>query len=419
MTQTNSSQSSNKKKLLIVTSTFPKGCDDEVTARFVFDLALALKKYYQVFVVAPHSVGAKTSETVDGLKVERFRYFFPDFLQGLTTGSGMLSDAKTNPLAILQLPFFLIAEFLTVLRVLKREKIDVINSHWMIPQGLICTIVKAVTGVVHIATVHAAGVFLLKRLGAPGRMLARFIETRSDKILPVSLYIKSEVKLLTSGLKDYSVIPMGVDGDKFFKHPDKREDFRLRLGLEDKFTFLFVGKFAEKKGIPVLLESGRILKSKRDNFKIVIIGGGILEKKLKAMTEALGLDSVVEFKGWIKNNELPSFYAASDIVVVPSIFDSKGETEGMPVVVNEALAAGAPVIASNISGIPDTVKPGINGWLFAPGSSEALAELMAKAMDLSRNELNSYKSNALNTSTENYWENIARRYSFAIESVGL
>ncbi|MBU1084105.1 MAG: glycosyltransferase, partial [Candidatus Omnitrophica bacterium] len=105
------------------------------------------------------------------------------------------------------------------------------------------------------------------------------------------------------------------------------------------------------------------MKDNGADFKVVIAGGGPLEERLKNDAAGRGLTGLIEFAGWKKNDELPEIYSASDVVVVPSVFDSKGESEGMPVVINEAFAAGVPVLASGISGITDLVENGRNGWL--------------------------------------------------------
>ncbi len=404
-----------KKNYLIITTTFPKSKDDAVSARFVFDLARSLTKHYNVHVMAPSSPGAKNREDMGGVIVHRFRYFFPNSLELLNSGNGILPDLKKNIFLALELPFFFVSELISTAVLIKKEKIDIVNSHWIFPQGFICALIKKMgyKNLFHVTTPHAADVFLLKRWGAAGRRLAGFIIKNSDLILPVSTYIKYETERLAGVLRPYEVLPMGADTDKFRENADKN-GLRSRLGFDDVFTFLFVGKFVEKKGIPFLIQAARIIKDKNISFKLVLIGGGPLEGEVKDMVNKFRLNQEIRLLGWVKNDLLPDIYSASDVVIVPSVFDKKGESEGMPVVINEAMACGVPVIASTVSGIPDIVKDNENGWLTEPADAHKLAAKMEKAAQL--NDFTVFKRNALETARNNSYANLADKYYAAIES---
>jgi glycosyltransferase involved in cell wall biosynthesis len=400
-----------KKNLLIVTTTFPSSKDDKVSARFVFDLARALTVPFNVHVLAPSSPDAKGSEYMDGVRVHRFKYFIPASLQLLTTGDGILSNMKKNIFLILQLPFLLISELIYAIHIIKKEKIDVVNSHWIIPQGLIVAFIKKPLRIKHILTVHAADIFTLKRWGFMGRILARYIVKRSDKVMAVSNYIKSVIDELVEKEYDFTVMPMGVRVDVF--NGKKSGEDKIEESTADKsLKILFVGKMAEKKGLKFLLDALSIIKNKSRSFKLDIIGGGFLESSLKSYTSQLGLDEDVHFYGWIANERLPDFYKNCDIVAVPSIFDKKGETEGMPVVVLEAMAMSRPVLGSHISGIPDIVTDGYNGWLTAPGDAKQIADKIESIYDLNKDM---YKENAYKTAEKFTYEKVAAKYKDAIE----
>lgn len=402
-----------KKKILISTSTFPKGSGDIKTARFVYDLAMAMRDSYEVHVIAPHYPGALSVEKSDGLTIHRFRYFFPVSYESLSSGSGMLSDIRSNKLSLFQVPFFLFSQFFCTLRIVKLEKIDILNAHWIVPQGLIASLVKVFRKVTSVVTCHAADVFLLKRYGLPGKVIAGFIARMTDLFLPVSNFIKWEVINLAGHDIKAAVIPMGVNRKIFYPRPDKKT-LRDKLSLNDITTFLFVGKLVEKKGAEVLLTASEILLKKGMKFNVVIAGGGIMEEELIKLSDSLGLNNAVKFLGWVSNDSLPEIYSASDCLVVPSIFDSKGETEGMPVVINEALSSGIPVIASRISGIPDVIKPGVNGWLVKSGDAYSLAEAM-EGIILGSVNMGLFSKQALDSSRDLSYENIASRYKESID----
>lgn len=399
------------KNLLIATSTFPQGPEDKATARFVLDLALSMREHYKVFVLAPHYPGGRSFEEYEGIKVIRFKYFVPTKLEALATGSGMLSAVRKNPLTLLQLPFFILCELLALIRTARRYDIDIINSHWAVPQGVLAAITCKMLRIDHVVTLHAAGVFLLRRMGFLGRMLLRFTANNSDRFLPVSSYIDSVAKEIADMELNSVIIPMGVDPDRF-KPLLSREDAKVKLDIADRKAFLFVGKFVEKKGIKTLLSAADMLKRKRDDFTILLVGGGILEEDMKNLSQELSLNDNVKFLGWVNNFLLRDIYTASDVVVIPSVFDRKGETEGMPVVVLESLAAGRSILASRISGIPDVVKDGINGCLVEPASSEDLCRQMDKLIDT---DLGSYESKAIETAEEYSYENIAIKYRDAMD----
>ena len=114
-----------KKNLLIITTTFPAGRDDKVSARFVFDLAKSLKSYYNVSVLAPSFPGAEKLENMGGVKVHRFSYFFPASLQRLTTGEGILANMGRNKFLMFQLPFLFFSLFYNLIKIVKKEKIDI------------------------------------------------------------------------------------------------------------------------------------------------------------------------------------------------------------------------------------------------------------------------------------------------------
>ncbi len=402
------------KKLLIATSTFPQSSEDTVTARFVFDLAVALMDHYKVYVVAPHFNNSKIKEVIKGVIVYRFKYFFPATLQLLTSGNGMLNDIKRNPLALLQLPAFFISSFFSTLSIVRKENIDIINSHWVVPQGFICALVKKITGVKHVVTAHAADIFMLKRFGIIGKAVTNFIIKNSDIILPVSNYIKEKIMSLSSLPKTHAIVSMGANINKFIVTADKKV-LRERLCLDNKFTFLFVGKLIEKKGLDSLIHASKILKDKNLDFNLVIVGGGPLEQSLRYLSGSLGLMQYIKFMGWVKNDSLPDIYSASDVLVVPSIFDKKGETEGLPVVIVEAMACGIPVIGSRISGIPEIVSDNENGMLFSPGEANELAQKMYEMM--SRNDIGRFREEALKTSKSYSWHSISEKYRVAIEHV--
>lgn len=399
-------------KILVLTTTFPRWINDTMPA-FVYDLSKRLKENgMEIFVLAPHHEGTKTYEIIDGMKTYRFPYFYPTKYQRLAYGGGILSNLKSN-LARIQVPLFLLSEIYYSFKIVWKEKIDVINSHWLIPQGLVGAICNKTFGTKHVLTVHAAGLFSLERL--PFKMkIAGFITKNTDKIVVVSSYIGERLlDLIPSDLREevndkMDVFSMGV-AIKEYKHVGSDEEkLKSKYGINTKFTLLFIGRLSEKKGVSYLIEamSKIILQA---NANLIICGDGPLSKDLGELVRRKRLEKFVKFAGYVSNSDKLDYLFLSDILIVPSIVTQSGDTEGLPVVVLEGLAAGIPIIVSDVSGIKDVIINGYNGFLVEPESSDGITE---KALSLLDNEeLRVYFSkNALESSKKYDWNIIAEKY---------
>lgn len=156
-------------------------------------------------------------------------------------------------------------------------------------------------------------------------------------------------------------------------------ELRARLGLPDRF-FLFVGRFSEEKNLPRLLDAyaGYRQAAGRQAWGLVMVGRGPQDELLHR--RAQGLDGVT-FAGFQQPDQLPPFYGLASCLVLPSV----SETWGL--VVNEAMAAGLPVLVSHRCGcVPELVRPGWNGYLCDPldiaGMARSMAVLSSPAVEI-------------------------------------
>ena len=162
-----------------------------------------------------------------------------------------------------------------------------------------------------------------------------------------------------------AVIPFGVPLDRYRRtDPDRRDRVeRIRRGLRGPLL-LFVGRFVYYKGVDVLIEA-----ADRWPGSIVIVGEGPLDAGLRAEVARRGLQDKVAFAGRVDDEDLPAYYQACDALVLPSI----ARTEAFGVVQIEAMAAGRPVISTNLpTGVPWVNRDGVTGIVVTPGSAEAL-----------------------------------------------
>ncbi len=400
-------------KVLVLTTTFPRWKED-ATPTFVYDLSQQLRKEgLDVVILAPHHQGAKFEEEREGLNVYRFPYFYPTKYQRLCYEGGVLANLKRSWLARLQVPLLILFELLHALLIARREGISAIHSHWIVPNGLVGAMIRTLRGVFHLSTAHAAGVFILGRL--PFRTsVSRFVFRHSDAITAVSSHVKRRFLELASldsdpkAAEKILVQPMGVD-TKIFEGLDM-ESLRREYSYNEEFIILFVGRFAEKKGIKFLLESIRILVSDSSKARLLLAGTGPLERTLKEKTESLNIGQHVTFMGWVKRERLAELYLLSDLVVVPSIVTSSGDTEGMPTAIAEAMAAGKPVVASDVGGIRDVVVDGYNGFLVRAKDPAGIAARVSELM--SNPQLREEISRHAALSGKNYdWALVGRRYA--------
>ncbi len=199
------------------------------------------------------------------------------------------------------------------------------------------------------------------------------IVSAADRIVAANVVERAEL------LRDYAAhssriatIPCGVDTDLFT--PGDRAEARRRLDLDGHPLLLWVGRIAPIKGLDTLLDAVARLSESGQDMRLLVVGGDTDERtsghetSLRQRIERLGLGDSVRFLGPQPQGVLPLYYAASDVTVLPSYYESFG------MVALEAMACGSPVIASRVGGLVTTVRDGVTGFLVPDGDVEALAE---------------------------------------------
>lgn len=405
-------------KLLILTSTFPRSIGD-YSGKFVYDLAINMH-YYDIepTVLAPISRDERYDRTafhekMGQIEVWRFFYFYPIKYQRLNREGGIVYNFNVSNLAKIQVPLFLLSQMIFAFTLLKTKKIQMVHSHWIIPQGFIGSLIRKFVKKPHILTIHAADVFALKKIPLHKNIL-KFIISNTDYIFSVSEYVWQYLYEITpvesrNRLEERKLIlPMGVYPFPLI-NDTKKQNLRIEYKLNNSFILLFIGRLHEKKGIIYLIYAMSFLINKVDNIKLLICGGGPLSDKLKKIVIDLKLNDYIYFKGFISEAEKIELLTISDLLIVPSIIMESGETEGLPAVIQEGLSAGKPIIASNVSGANEIIVNGENGILIEEKNSEKLAEaiiLLKNNEDLRKK----IERNALESSKKYEWSIISERY---------
>ena len=359
-----------RKKTLIMTSTFPRWQGD-TDPPFVRDLALRLIDSCDIVVLCPHAPATKTREIISGILVKRFRYFFSRY-ETLAYGGGILNRFRQSRFYYCLVPFFLVGELAATIHCLITDRPDIINAHWLIPQGLIAVLAKIIirSKAPLVCTLHGGDIFGLK--GSALAALKNFVLKQCAAVNVVSNAMAKTVTDYGIDSRRINVIPMGVD---------LKNSFIPGLPADIQKSLLFVGRFAEKKGLIYLINAMPAVLAKHPDARLTIVGHGPLEGDIKNRITALGIQHAVTIAGAVENTQLPKIYQSCTIVVFPSIVDDSGDTEGFGLVMVEAMGCGCAVIASDLPVIHDTVLDGKTGLLTPQKNSPALAEKIIFLLD--------------------------------------
>jgi glycosyltransferase involved in cell wall biosynthesis len=394
--------------ILVLTSTFPSRENDSTPA-FVLELSRRLAKYFDITVLTPRVPGVRDKETMARLRVVRYPYFFRS-LENLTSrNGGILHQLKSNPLNYLLIPFFITGQVLAILHLIRREKIDAIHAHWLIPQGLAAAISLMITGksIPLVCTSHGGDLFALQ-----GRLfytIKRWIIKRSQTLTVVSNVMKKTVMDMNISPDMVSVISMGVDlTERFVPAPHKKRD---------PGKLIFVGRLVEKKGVNVLLDAMPRILAQVPDVELTVIGAGPLEADLRRQCRSLDISDKVVFLGSQTQSKLPEFYQQAALAVFPFVRAKDGDQEGFGLVVIEAMGCGCPVIASDLPAVKDTIQHGKTGWTVTPGDSQALADRIITSLENSE-ETKEMARHARRKVVELFdWQVITDRYTHRINSI--
>lgn len=345
-------------KVCFVTTSFP-AYQGDIQSPFIYQLAKHLvKQNIDLAVVCPSYKKSKSNdEIMEGIHAQRFSYF-PKKLQTLTE-KGRIADFKNNPWSLFQLPFFLKAMIFKAWQVSKDA--DIIHCQWAL-SGIAGVVVKKWRKKPLIVTLRGEDLKALhNRVMLP---VFKWIIKNADYITANNEFHINQVKPFTNHVR---VIRNGVDTAIFKVRPKQAMRKKLKIPLK-KTLVLFVGWLVERKGIHHLLDAIPTVIAKHKDVLFLIIGEGPLYESLVQKVKQHNRGEYIHFLGKKTQAQVAEYMAASDILVLPSLY------EGMPNVVLEAFASGLPVIATDVCGTSEIVQHKVNGLLVRAGKPHELAQ---------------------------------------------
>lgn len=235
---------------------------------------------------------------------------------------------------------------------------------------------KSRLGLPQVHTYHSIGTVKYRNVENPPQIAAirncveRAILEQADYVISTNPQEAEDLRQLISQYGRIKVIPCGINTEHFGSV--SKEVARQQLGIDaDSQIILYVGRFDPRKGVETLVRACANLPS---TFQLYLVGacredGADFkeQQRIQTLVNDLGLEAVTVFTGRISQALLPAYYAAGDMCVVPSYYEPFG------LVAIEAMAAGTPVIASNVGGLQHTVVHGETGFLVPPRDSKVLA----------------------------------------------
>jgi len=246
---------------------------------------------------------------------------------------------------------------------LREDGVQHLHTHFISTPADVAELVSCLAGLPFSISAHAKDIYLSNAEDLRRKMsAARFTVTCTD-------FNCRTLRAIAPGVNVQRMYH-GIDHAVF--HP------RRRLVHGAIPLILSVGRLREKKGLDTLIEACQLLRARAVPFRCEMVGYGEEQERLQALITSHGLDEQVQLTGKLARDGVIERYAHASVYVQPSRVAADGDRDGIPNVLLEAMAMGVPVVATNVSGIPELVSDGRNGLLIEPDDPAALADAVTR-----------------------------------------
>jgi colanic acid/amylovoran biosynthesis glycosyltransferase len=377
----NPAENAQRFKVAYIMSRFPK-----LTETFILYEMIAMQKQgiqVEVYPLLREPVEVMHAEAAPFVQAAHYQPFFS------------LSILRANLHFLLRKPFVYLATLWTLLRAnwgsfgfltgaigifpksvlfayqMRGQKINHVHAHFASHPAAAGFIIQRLVGIPYSFTAHGSDLHRDRHMLAEKVAEAAFVAA-------ISNYNKELIITECKGqYRDkVHVVHCGVDTEVFRQ---REHETPFEKG-ENPFMIICVGTLHEVKGQMYLIEACKILNEKGIDFVCHFVGDGEDRASLTELTEKYGLSEKIRFHGRLTRDEIARLLLDADVLVAPSVPTSDGRREGIPVVLMEAMGSSVPVIASNISGIPELAVDNETGLLTPPRESAVIADTLQRYM---------------------------------------
>jgi glycogen(starch) synthase len=356
-------------RIICPTYWYPQHASD-TQATYVHDINRHLvRRGHSVTVVTPGDPSLSREDTFDGVKIVRFPLNLPaDLTYGRVAQSRVSFLGRFARVAVMA--NYLEAQYRTVMAEARETKTDVIHAHWAIPTGPAAVVAARKLGVPSVITMHGGDVYVNPEQGYdfPTRWYVRpalrWTLRHAGALTAITEDCRQHALRAGAPAEHIRLVFNGTDLRRFSPGENgNRPDMQFGPNMIFACRQLF-----PRKGIRFLLEAAAQLKSRFPDLKVVLAGDGFERPQLTRLATDLGIAQDVTFLGWVPNTDLPPYYRAAAVSVIPSL------EEGFGIPAAEAMGCEVPVVASDAGGLPEVVENGVTGLVVPRGDSDALAK---------------------------------------------
>jgi glycosyltransferase involved in cell wall biosynthesis len=350
-------------RILIVSTAFPRYQDDPTAKWLVETIRRLASEGYEFEVLTSAYRGGGNTEYA-GIPVHRFRYFFARW-ENLTHEESA-PDRMQRSLLYKGMAFsYVVFGTIAAWRLGRRGRFDIVHVHWPVPHAIFGWAARAgsASPLKIIAHFYSVELRWVRHSLRPLRGFLRRAITSADRVVAISNSTAAEVRSVAP--VPVEVIPYAVD----LPAPPLTALPRTQAPA---YSILFVGRLAERKGVRYLIDAVADLPAALQPH-LTVIGDGPERGALEAQSRARGAGDRVTFRGWVPPEALDAAYTAASVFVLPAVVDARGDTEGLGMVLLEAMAYRVPVISTPLGGVTDIVRHDSTGLLVPPNDASALA----------------------------------------------